>query len=196
MTTINHIFTDDPDFVRRRQKLRSYYITARGSDVVAGVAIPRTTNADVKQLATLWAHEVNKVSPKDADDRRHLVRWAACMNRVAAAADPNAMGSPYPHNSEFWQECTRRTAIWLNARKVVPSKWTLALDATVESLKELPDAIGGAGRYAGGKVGGAFGWIGDKLGDASTAVKWTLILGGAALTAAVVVPPIVRAVRR
>lgn len=196
MTNINHIFTDDPDFVRRRQNLRRYYLSARGSDIVAGVAIPRTTNADIKQLATVWAHEVNKVSPQNADDRRQLIRWAACMNRVAVAADPSDMDAVYPHNKEFWQKCTRRVAIWLNARQVVPSKWKLALDATVESIKELPDTIGGVGEYAGGQVAGAFGWMGEKLGDATTAVKWTLILGGAALAAAFVVPPIIEAVRR
>jgi len=190
----SHIVASDPNLVTRRQVLRNHYIDQRGADLVGGVLVPRTTGADVKQLAAMWSREVAKVSPRGAEDRRQIRAWAACMNQVAAHA--TELGQVYRFNEAFWQRCTSKLAIWLNARQVVPSKWSLVLDATVESITGLPGTLGGVGRATGGAVSGAFGKVGDVLEEAGTTAKWALLLGGAAVTVAVVGPTLIRAVRK
>lgn len=180
------IIAKETDAVRRWVALKKVYSEARGSTVGANKkAVPNTTNADVKQLATLWSNEVKKVKPRNDHERSDHQRWQACVDKVAKLADATKPDERYPDNEEFWQHCTARLAIYLESRKVVPSEWQLFKEAVVESLAEVPGTIGRAGLATAGAVGDAANAVVSKPALAAMA-----ILGGILL-----VPPIIRAVR-
>ena len=87
----------------------------------------------------------------------------------------------YPENEQFWQQCSRRLAIYLESRKVVPSRWELITESIGEAITELPRVVGDATRTAAGAAAGLL---------SSPAKLGALLLGGAILA-----PPIIRALR-
>ena len=180
------IIAKEKDAVRRWISLKKRYIKARGASVGGNnKMVPHTTNADVKQLATLWSNEVKKVKPRSDDERSEHKRWQACVDKVAKLADTSKPDERYSDNEHFWQRCTSRLAIYLESRKVVPSEWELFKEAFVESLAEVPGTIGNAGLATANVVGGAAKAVLSKPAMAAMA-----ILGGVLL-----LPPIIRAVR-
>jgi hypothetical protein len=181
------VIAKEKDAVRRWVALKKLYIKARGGAIGANnKMIPHTTNADVKQLATLWSNEVKKVKARSDDERSEHKRWQACVDKVAKLADASKPDERYSDNEHFWQHCTARLAIYLESRKVVPSEWELFKEAFVESLAEVPSTIGRAGVATAGAVGNAASAVLSKPAMAAMA-----ILGGVLL-----VPPIIRAVRK
>ncbi|HEX7836721.1 MAG TPA: hypothetical protein VF469_04610 [Kofleriaceae bacterium] len=98
-------------------KLRGADVRAPPPEVIGGrIAIPRTTNADVLQLATYWTHVLAEAELKrremtpSSPHALHtggldgeLRRWRAVLADVdtyATARDPAAI---YPKNEEFWR---------------------------------------------------------------------------------------------
>jgi hypothetical protein len=112
-----HFTADSYDELWRLQKAR--LVELRGEDARrpsydSGLwpTVPRTTNRDILQLATLWSFALIKAEPKAAAlglERRAMTgldgvrrRWRAVMADIDALArngDPHAV---YPKNHEFW----------------------------------------------------------------------------------------------
>lgn len=176
--------------VTRWLRLKELYIQRRGSTQGANTKlIPRTTNSDVLQLATHWSRELARVSPRSAHERREHARWSACMATVKQHADPTKPNAVYAKNEAFWQSCTRRLAIYLSARKAIPSKWQMFKESVVETIAEVPGILGDATRSTAGVVT-------DVAGSAANLVSKPARAALVVLGAAILLPPIIRAVRK
>jgi len=179
-----------PDAVTRWIRLKQMYVNLRGGTLgVNKKVVPRTTNADVLQLAAMWSRELAKVSPRDSHDRSDHGRWGACMDTVKRTADPRRPDAVFTGNEEFWQKCSRRLAIYLMARKAVPSRWKLLKDSVVETIAGVPGTLGKATRTAGGLVTDAAGGVANIVSKPAQAAL-------AVVGAAILLPPIIRAVRK
>ena len=178
------------DAVVRWVKLKQMYVDLRGASVGKNKKlIPHTTNSDVLQLAAAWSREVGKVKADSASQRSEHKRWQRCMETVKQHADPSKPDAIYPRNEEFWQECTSRLAIYLESRKAVPSKWTLLKESVVETLEEIPGALGDATHATAGAVADAGGAVLNFVKKPVNAAL--VVLGGAIL-----LPPVIRAFRK
>lgn len=184
------VFAQHADAVTRWLKLKEFYVNQRGGSAIDGQrVVPNTTNADVLQLATHWSREVAKVSPRDAHDRSDHERWKACMDTIKQTADASRPDAVYAKNVEFWQQCSRRLAIYLNARKAVPSRWQMFKEAVVETIAGVPSAVGSATQTTAGLVTGAAGGVAKAFADPAKAALF--VVG-----TAILLPPIIRAVRK
>ncbi len=171
------------DAVRQWIDIKRSYEEMRGTRPAANNKfVPRTRVSDVKQIAARFSGELKKVSPKNALDRVEHQRWKACLDRIAELSQGKSSTDEYPENEVFWQDCTRRLAIYLESRKVVPSRWKLAVSALTETLSEVPSVLGGATRSAAEVAAGI--------------VREPAKLAAVLLGAAVLLPPVIRALRR
>jgi len=178
------------DTITRWLRLKSFYISRRGATLGANQKpIPRTTNSDVLQIATHWSRELKKVSPQDAHDRRDHARWKQCVDTVSKLADPNKPDAEYAKNEVFWQVCTRRLSVYLDARKSVPSRWQIFKESVVETIAGVPGVLGDATKTTAGLVSGAAGGVAKVFADPAKAALF--VVG-----TAILLPPIVRAVRK
>lgn len=149
-------------------------------------AVPRTTNVDVIQMASLWTAELGKGAGrmKGGD----VKRWTKCMDEVKRFADPKEANAVYPRNTNFWR-CSGRLARDLESLKVIPGKWELLRESVSESVAELPgrleDAAKATGRAAADAGGAVAGFFADPLKLAALAI------GGAVL-----LPPVIRAINK
>jgi hypothetical protein len=111
------ISADAYDELWRRQKAE--LVELRGEDVrgpsgPSGMwsTVPRTTNRDVLQLATLWSFALIKAEPKATalgPERRAMTgldgvgrRWRGVMADIDALARNGEPHAVYPRNHEFW----------------------------------------------------------------------------------------------
>ncbi len=110
-------------------ELKRAYGELRGADVGPNRKLmPRTTNADVLQLAERWTKELRKAKDKGSYSRAKA-EWQECLDDVARftnGADPKAA---YAQNLRFWQHYTARLAIHLESVKGLPSKWDLVAES-------------------------------------------------------------------
>src|SRR5262245_55782926 len=112
-----HLRADSYDELWRLQKVRLAEL--RGEDVheqpgltAMYLTVPRTTNRDILQLATLWTLALIKAEPKAAalgSERIAMTgfdgvrrRWHAVMADIDAHARDGDPGAVYPKNHEFW----------------------------------------------------------------------------------------------
>jgi hypothetical protein len=113
-----YLRADSYDELWRLQKARLAEL--RGEDVhelpgPTGMysTVPRTTNRDILQLATLWSLALIKAGPKGAatlgPERMAMTgfegvkrRWHAVMADIDALARNGGPGALYPKNHEFW----------------------------------------------------------------------------------------------
>jgi hypothetical protein len=171
------------DAVKQWLELKQRYATLRGvKEGKNRKQIPKTTHSDVLQLCTAWSRELRKVEPRSDHERSEHGRWMNCTERVATIYDSANPSAEYPENEAFWQECTSRLAVYLESRKVVPSKWQLFLDAVVEAVAELPETIGHAGR--------------EVASGAARLIQEPAKLAALLLGAAILLPPVIRAFRK
>ena len=130
-------------------ELKRAYGELRGADLGPNrKLVPRTTNADVLQLAERWTKELRKAKGKGTYSRAKA-EWQECLDDVARftnGADPKAA---YAQNQRFWQHYTARLAIHLESVKGLPSKWDLVAESVVESIYELPARAGDVARGTG-----------------------------------------------
>lgn len=184
--SVASIVATESNAVDRWLALKQRYAFVRGATRGRnGKLVPRTTHVDVKQLAALWSRELARVSPLDQDDRSEHARWRRCVETIARTSRGRAPGAIYERNEELWQDCSKRLAIYLESRKVVPSRWNLAVAALDETLDELPDKLAGipAALRRAAKAGGAL-------------LERPVTLALVALGAVVVLPPIIRELTR
>ena len=178
------------DAVVRWVKLKQMFVKLRGGSPAKNhKVVPRTTNGDVLQLAAAWSRELAKVSPNSDHQRSDHKRWQSAMETVKNNADPTRPNALYPRNEEFWQDHSTRLAIYLESRKATPSKWTLLKESFVETLADVPGALGNATHATAGAVADAGGAVADFVKKPINAAL--VLLGGAIL-----LPPIIRAVRK
>jgi len=184
--TSKHTIPAKSDHVRQWAALKRLYVEQRGSDAGRNrKAIPRTTNGDISQLSQYWNDELSRqilLNPRALDsDLASRKRWKASKRKIdqqLRGADPNAV---YSQNEWFWQEASKRLAIYLESRKAVPGRADLVVDSITETVKEHAEAVKDVARRA---VEAAAPGIGSALKTGA------LVIGG--LVAAVL---IVRALR-
>jgi hypothetical protein len=118
----------------------------RGEDAVTGRLIgrvPRTTVADVRQLAAYWQNGLAKLGePHEADisHRRVLERWKAAVaevDRIPLDVDPSSV---YARNVDFW-EALMTVAIQIAVTAEAPTRWELAKEATRRAILDLPTTL-------------------------------------------------------
>ncbi len=133
------------------QMQRDAFTRLRGADQVAGRLIgrvPRTTVADVRQLAAYWSIGLATVGVHSFADKsyRHVVqRWQAATAQVRAVpltVDPTSV---YVHNTDFW-EALMTIAIQVAVTAESPTRWKLIKAATRYAIAELPNTLRSAGK--------------------------------------------------
>ena len=183
---------------------RSTHIEAYGSNKnAAGHTAPRTPNASVKQLAGWWYKEYTKAllaKPWLRDPAQKT--WEKDAQKVikdTKDADPDA---EYVDNHWFWNIALTKLAIFLESQKLKASPMHLFVEALGESASErIDDArefIENASEVASDTIS-AVSKVANAVSDASEAawsgVKTVAIVGGSLVGAAIILPPIIRAVR-
>lgn len=125
---------------------QAYFRELRGEDVVPGglvVHIPRTTNADVAQLAAYWNKQLRKVGDHDAADRgyRHIEeRWrsaAADVDQLTRGVAPNAV---YARNTDFWV-ALMTIAVQVAVTDEAPSRLVMVVESYVQAVLDLPQTV-------------------------------------------------------
>lgn len=128
------------------QMQRDAFAKLRGEDRVTGRKIsrvPRTTLADVRQLAAFWTQGLARVGFHNFADisYRHVIdRWDAAraqLDRIPASLDP---ASVYPHNTDFW-EALMTIAIQVAVTAEAPTRWQLAKESVKDAVSNLPDTL-------------------------------------------------------
>ena len=101
--------------------------------------IPRTTNADVLQLATYWATHLADV--KHVFGHAGVVaRWTrvlADVDKLAKSGKPDAV---YAKNNEFWREL-QQVALQVAVSDEAPSTWDMVVDSVKASITHLPQNL-------------------------------------------------------
>lgn len=189
------------DVVDVHVALRAHFIERRGVEASSGAAptppsrrVPKTTNADVVQLAIFWTHQMlthPRSRPEMAGRRRRWAEVAAEVRALTAGAKPNDV---FARNAAFWS-AAHGLAIACDVERELGDDTPGGFDAVVGFFTEaIPDALGGAlswlgdgvergAKSAGRAVGGAARGALDELG-----LKELLIGAGVLAGAAIVVP--------
>jgi hypothetical protein len=121
-----------PTWEEMAQLQLRFFAVLRGTDLIAGpllAQIPRTTNADVLQLATYWTEQLAGLGGcEDTAVSRHLrKRWGDAIDDVGRLADDAAPHATYPHNVEFWRALVA-LALYVGASAGAPASWSLHVD--------------------------------------------------------------------
>ncbi|MFT3700197.1 MAG: hypothetical protein QM831_44030 [Kofleriaceae bacterium] len=135
--------TFDDLFLAQLNALR----TQRGSDVMpvptgsggSQMAIPRTTNADVVQLADYWTKQlaaVKKVSGREAIEARWKTALAD-VDKLARAGKPTEV---YAKNNEFWHSLGPLTT-HIAAADEAPTPWDRFKESLDYSIHHIPETI-------------------------------------------------------
>ncbi len=104
--------------------------------------IPRTTNADVLQLATYWSNELHKVKHVFGYDGV-VARWTPVLADVDKLAKPGKPDAVYARNNELWREL-QQVALQVAVSDEAPSKWDMVIDSVKDSIWHLPETLTGA----------------------------------------------------
>ena len=125
---------------------RDAFSKLRGEDRVTGrfiARVPRTTVADVRQLAAYWSTALDKVGEHNFADisyKTRVQRWkdaVAEVERISPSTDPAAM---YEHNADFW-EAVLTIAIQVAVTARAPTRWTLVKETAAHAIAKLPDTL-------------------------------------------------------
>jgi hypothetical protein len=168
-------------------------VKLRGADVrepsadMTGVrmAIPRTTNADILQLATYWTKALIKLEAKrlmggvvnamglDREKRR----WQAALADVDKYAKTGTPSDVYPRNHELWR-ASGTLSITIAAIDEEPAPLDLIVGSVKSSVEDLPGRIANAA----GAVAHAVGNIAHEAGAGLFSGFGTpLLIGGGVL---------------
>lgn len=125
--------------------------------------IPRTTNADVLQLATYWATQLAEVKVVFGHDGV-VARWAPVVADVDKLAKPGKPDDVYPKNNEFWREL-QQVAIHVAVSDEAPSKWSMVVDSVKDSIVHLPDTLSTAAAKTAEVIGDVAHGAGKVVGE-------------------------------
>ncbi len=146
---------------------RKFLADRRGSDMVpppAGMGggpmdIPRTTSADVLQLATYWTTQL--ADAKQVMGYQTAVdKWHAAIADVDQLAKSGKPDDVYPKNNEFWRT-SFEVAVQVAIGDESPSTWDLVVESVKDSVTHLPQTLEGAAS----KTAGAVAEVGHGLGQ-------------------------------
>ena len=126
--------------------------------------IPRTTNADVLQLATYWSNELAKVKHVFGHDGV-VARWTPVIADVDKLAKPGKADEVYAKNNEFWREL-QEVAIQIAVSDEAPSRWDMVVDSVKDSVKHLPETLTGAASKGAELIEGAAHAVGKVANEA------------------------------
>jgi hypothetical protein len=101
--------------------------------------IPRTTNADVLQLAAYWGAQLQAARRVFGTDTI-TAQWHAAMVDVDRLARTSKPGDLYPKNNEFWRTLGD-VAIHVAVADEAPTSWDLAKESIKDAVQHLPDTI-------------------------------------------------------
>ncbi len=178
------------DHVAQWTELREQFEKKRGFDEGRNrKKIPRTTNADVKQLANFWHREllraiVSNPFPRDKD-KASRARWLHSKAQIDYELKNAKPDEIYARNEWFWQEATTRLALYLQGLKAIPSSTTMIVDSVFEVIEEGADAAQ--------QLVKDVAEVGDR---ALHKLKIGTIIAASVVGAAVILPPVIRAFRK
>jgi hypothetical protein len=148
-----------------------------------GLRIPRTTNADVLQLAAYWGNELAKAK-QVMGYQAAVEKWRAVMvdvDRYAKAGKPDDV---YPKNNELWHVLSD-VSIQIAIGDEAPSKWDMAVDSLKYSVTHLPDTLSHAASKGVDLVAGAAHAAGHVVNEAGKGLfgglGTPLLIGGGLL---------------
>jgi len=125
---------------------RDAFSALRGEDRVTGRLIgrvPRTTIADVRQLAAYWSNGLARVgehSFADISYKHVLKRWKDAVAEVERISPTADSASVYEHNTDFW-EALMTIAIQVAVTAEAPTRWTLVKETAKHAIAELPSTL-------------------------------------------------------
>jgi hypothetical protein len=125
----------------------------RGADAlppppgVSGFAkpIPRTTNADVIELATYWGTQLGAVKHVMGHDSTEA-RWKTALADVEKLAKSGKSDAVYTKNNEFWRVLAD-TVIYIAAADEAPTTFDNVVGSVKDSITHLPENL----QHAAGK---------------------------------------------
>lgn len=152
---------------------RAFLAEKRGSDTVeppegfggGAQSVPRTTNADVLQLATYWPQQL-------ADTKKHMGHdgvatvWRAALDDVDKLANLGKPDDVYPKNNQFWASA-RRVAIQVAVSDEAPSKWSMIVSSIKDSIVTLPETVEHVAAAGADLLARAANTVGHVAGEAS-----------------------------
>jgi hypothetical protein len=186
------------DHVIQWAKLKRLYKQKRGHDTGKNnKPIPRTTNGDIGKLTQWWHAEFMRgILRNPWASKPDAKRWIEDKNKIERdikGADPAAV---YRDNEWFWQEATRRISKHLESAKAVPSPTELLLDSFKETIADRAKDLSKGALGAVDAVSDAADAITDAGKRAVSMLKTGAIIAASVLGAAIVVPPVIRAMRK
>ncbi|HTR56466.1 MAG TPA: hypothetical protein VMJ10_37590 [Kofleriaceae bacterium] len=126
---------------------RKFLADKRGADKLpppagmggSDMTIPRSTNADVLQLATYWTTQLANAKQvlgyKTAVDKWHAA--IADVDQLVKSGKPDDV---YPKNNEFWRT-SFDVAIQVAIGDESPSKWDMFVGSVKDSVTHLPENL-------------------------------------------------------
>jgi hypothetical protein len=170
---------------------RNFLADKRGADKLPAPAgmggfemnIPRSTNADVLQIATYWTTQLANAKQvmgyQTAVDKWHVA--IADVDKLAKTGKPTDV---YPRNNEFWRTAFE-VAVQVAIGDESPSKWDLFVDSLKDSVTHLPDTLETVGSKAVDVVADAAHAVGHVAGAAGkglfSGLGTPLLVGGGLL---------------
>ena len=126
---------------------RDYLAQRRGFDQpppppafgMAGLKIPRSTNADVLQLAAYWDKELANAR-QVMGYQGAVAKWRAAMADVERYAKTGKPDDVYPKNNELWHTLND-VSIQIAIGDEAPTKFDLAVESLKDSVTHLPDTL-------------------------------------------------------
>jgi hypothetical protein len=104
-----------------------------------GLHIPRTTNAEVLQIAAYWSAQL--ASARDVMGYKDAVaKWKTALANVDKLAKVGKPDDVYAKNNEFWHTLND-VSIQIAIGDEAPTKWDLAKDSIKDSVTHLPDTL-------------------------------------------------------
>ncbi len=101
--------------------------------------IPRSTNAEVMQLATYWTAELTKAKHVMGYDGV-VARWQLAVADVDKLAKQGKPDGAYAKNNELWR-AIQEVAIQIAVGDEAPSNWDLAVSSLKDSASHLPESL-------------------------------------------------------
>lgn len=190
--------------VEHRIALLRFYRKQRGeTKTTKGYRIPLTLRRDIVQLVKWWDAEYRRARARkpwhrDADQRL----WEQAKRKLDSDLDGADPDEVYPDNDWFWNEALAKLAIYLEILKTTPSPTQLLIDSFKETIAERVDDartfVNDAGQTVGNfadSIDDAAETLADATEKAWSGLKTAAVVGACLFGAAIIVPPIVRAVR-
>lgn len=167
---------------------RNYLADKRGADKVqppggSEMNIPRSTNADVLQIATYWTTQL--ANAKQVMGYQSAVdKWHAAIADVDQLAKTGKPDDVYPKNDELWRT-SFDVAVQVAIGAEAPSSWDLFVGALKDSVTHLPETLESVGSKAVDVVADAAQAVGHVAGAAGkglfSGLGTPLLIGGGLL---------------